>query len=113
MYEKRLIDHDNGREICEMAIREGYCEILKWALENKFQLPEHPMRVAMYGGHLNIVKFLYEKGFKWCIHHCELAQSNGHAVTARWMIQSDLLTNCEIGVCNENSHDDTDGAAGW
>ena len=75
----------DGRMCCEVAIRGGHLELLKWLKdEDGWNHPKAPA-CAAEGGHLEVLKWLRENGCPWRASTCTSAAKGGHFEMLKWL----------------------------
>ena len=67
----------NG-SICDIAVKNGYLECLRYAHKNGCKWNIYTCIIAAENGQLECLKYLHENGCEWNSDTCSYAAINGH-----------------------------------
>jgi len=90
----------NKNEVCNIAAKNGWLDLLKWARHssltfgNGCEWNSKVCRYAAWNGHLEVIKWAIQNGCEWNSKVlCRYAAQNGHLEVLKWA----KLNGCKCG----------------
>jgi hypothetical protein len=78
-------------DVCYIAARNGWLDLLKWARENGRPWYMSTCATAASNGNLEILKWARENGYDWRGWICYYAAKNGHLGVLEWIKQNGCM----------------------
>ena len=89
----------NKYDVCEMAAKNGWLDLLKWVRQNGCEWNSHVCSNAAHSGHLEVLKWARQNGCEWNRNVCMFASKNKHYEVLKWT----KLNGC---VCGGEYHEE-------
>jgi len=74
----------NRNDICNIAAKNGWLDLLIWARQNGCYWNSLVCSYAALNGHLEVLKWAIQNGCEWNKYVCSSAAYNGHLEVLKW-----------------------------